>query len=128
MQDEQWLGTLVGDTGGLRINVALRDSFSARRGEFVRVRHRERKDASETWVLGRVTGVSRQNMLFSAQMGEGIADVSLLAGRSVGETNFAGMELIGYRDPETGEIRIPRRPLEPGAKVYGVDFEFLRQF
>src|SRR5579859_2632793 len=38
------------------------------------------------------------------------------------------MDLIGYSDPETGEIRIPRRPLEPGAKVYGVDFEFLRQF
>lgn len=128
MQEEQWLGTLVGDTGGLRVNVALRDSYSARRGEFVRVRHRERKDAAETWVLGRITGVSRQNMLFSAQMGEGIAEVSLLTGRSAGETNFAGMELVGYRDPDTGEIRIPRRPLEPGAKVYGVDFEFLRQF
>lgn len=128
MQEEQWLGTLVGDTGGLRLNIALRDSFSARRGEFVRVRHRERRDMPETWVLGRVTGVSRQNMLFTAQMGEGIADVSLLAGRSAGETNYAGMELVGYRDPETGEIRIPRRPLEPGAKVHGVDFEFLRQF
>ena len=128
MQEEHWLGTLVGDTGGLRVTIALRDSFSARRGEFVRVRHHERRDAPETWVLGRVTGVNRQNMLFNAQMGEGVAEVSLLAGRSVGETNFAGMELVGYRDPETGEIRIPRRPLEPGAKVYGVDFEFLQQF
>ncbi len=126
--EEQWLGTLVGDTGGLRVTIALRDSFSARRGEFVRVRHRERRDMSETWVLGRVTGVSRQNMLFNAQLGEGVAEVSLLAGHSVGETNLAGMELVGYRDPETSEIRIPRRPLEPGAKVYGVDFEFLRQF
>lgn len=128
MQEEQWLGTLVGDTGSLRVNVALRDSFSARRGEFVRVLHRERRDVQETWVLGRITGVSRQNMLFSPQLGEGIAEVSLLTGRSSGETNFAAMELIGYRDPETGEIRIPRRPLEPGAKVYGVDFGFLRGF
>lgn len=128
MQEEQWLGTLVGDTGSLRVNVALRDSFSARRGEFVRVLHRERRDVPETWVLGRITGVSRQNMLFSPQLGEGIAEVSLLTGRSTGETNFAAMELVGYRDPETGEIRIPRRPLEPGAKVYGVDFAFLRGF
>jgi hypothetical protein len=126
--EERWLGTLIGDTGGLRVNLALRDSYSVRRGEFVRVRHRERRDAGETWVLGRITGVSRQNMLFSQQMGEGVAEVSLLTGRSTGETNFAGMELIGYRDPDTGEIRIPRRPLEPGAKVYGVDFTFLREF
>ncbi len=61
-------------------------------------------------------------------MGEGVAEVSLLTGRSAGETNIATMELIGYRDPETGEVRIPRRPLEPGARVYGVDFEFLREF
>ncbi|WIG57799.1 MAG: Bipolar DNA helicase HerA [Ktedonobacterales bacterium] len=128
MQEERWLGTLVGDTGGLRVNVALRDSFSARRGEFVRVRHRERRDTHETWVLGRITGVSRQNMLFTQQMGEGVAEVSLLTSRSTGETNYAGMELVGYRDPDTGEVRIPRRPLEPGAKVYGVDFAFLREF
>lgn len=126
--DEGWLGTLVGDTGGLRVNIALRDSFSARRGEFVRVQHRERRDAVDTWVLGRITGVSRQNMLFTPQMGEGVAEVSFLAGRSTGETNYAGMELVGFRDPETGEIRIPRRPLEPGAKVYSVDFAFLREF
>lgn len=122
------MGTLVGDTGGQRVNIALRDSFSARRGEFVRVRHRERRDASESWVLGRITAVSRQNMLFSPQLGEGIAEVSLLAGRSTGESNFAQMELIGYRDLDTGEIRIPRRPLEPGGRVYGVDFAFLREF
>ncbi len=38
------------------------------------------------------------------------------------------LELLGYRDPQTGEVRIPRRPLEPGARVYGVDFAFLREF
>jgi DNA helicase HerA-like ATPase len=128
MQADHWLGALIGNTGGLRVHLALRDSFSVRRGEFVRVRHRERRSADEAWVLGRITEVNRQNILFSTQMGEGVADVSLLTGRSAGETNVATMELIGYRDPETGEVRIPRRPLEPGAKVYGVDFEFLREF
>lgn len=126
--DERWLGTLVGDTGGLRVSIALRDSFSARRGEFVRVRHHERRDAAETWVLGRIIEVRRQNMLFTPQMGEGVAEVSLLADRSTGETNYASMELVGFRDPETNEIRIPRRPLEPGAKVFAVDFAFLREF
>ena len=27
------------------------------------------------------------------------------------------IELIGFNDPTTGQIRIPRRPLDPGAKV-----------
>src|SRR5205807_2154914 len=41
---------------------------------------------------------------------------------------YGAIELIGYKDGETGEIRLPRRPLDPGARVYGVDFEFLRRF
>src|SRR5205807_2623881 len=32
------------------------------------------------------------------------------------------------KDARTGEIRLPRRPLDPGAKVYGVDYDFLRRF
>ena len=64
-QDDRWLGALIGNTGGLRVHLALCDSFSVRRGEFVRVRHRERRSADEAWVLGRITAVSRQNILFS---------------------------------------------------------------
>ena len=40
----------------------------------------------------------------------------------------ATLELVGYKDPYTGEIRIPRRPLTPGTKVYGVDYAFLTSF
>src|SRR5438067_6604304 len=31
-------------------------------------------------------------------------------------------------DPGSGQPRIPRRPLDPGSEVLGVDFEFLRDF
>jgi DNA helicase HerA-like ATPase len=126
--EEKYIGTLVGETGSLQINIALRDSFSARRGEFVRVGYLEECEGEQTWVLGRILGVSRQNILFTPTMGEGVADVRLLANRHTGESNYALMELIGYRDPTTGEIKIPRRPLEPGARVYPVNFEFLKIF
>ena len=128
MMDDRYIGTLVGETGGLQINIALRHSFSARRGEFIRVEHKEEFDGQQTWVLGRVVGVSRQNMLFSPSMGEGVSEVRFLTERNAGESNFALMELIGYRDPSTGEIKIPRRPLDPGARVFPVDFEFLKSF
>ena len=44
-----------------------------------------------------------------------------------GETLFGIIELVGYRD-SSGQIKIPRRPLNPGEKVYGVDYEFLSGF
>ena len=128
MTEDKYLGTLVGETGGLQVNIALRDSFSARRGEFVRVHHQEEREGEQVWVLGRIVGVSRQNLLFNPTMGEGVSEVRLLASRHTGESNYALMELIGYRDPVTGEIKIPRRPLEPGARVHPVDFEFLKNF
>jgi len=126
--ENSYLGTLVGETGGLQVNIALRNSFSARRGEFVRVYHQEEHEGEQVWVLGRIVGVSRQNLLFSPTMGEGVSEVRLLASRHTGESNYALMELIGYRDPVTSEIKIPRRPLEPGARVCAVDFEFLTNF
>ena len=128
MTEDGYLGTLVGETGGLQANIALRDSFSARRGEFVRVHHQEERGGEQVWVLGRIVGVSRQNLLFSPAMGQGVSEVRLLASRHTGESNYALMEFIGFRDPVTREIRIPRRPLEPGARVYPVDFEFLKDF
>ena len=74
-------------------------------------------------VLGRIVGLSRSNILFSPALGEGISEVELLPqSRLSGETVYATLELVGYKDPFTGEIRIPRRPLTPGTKVYGVDY------
>ncbi len=128
--DEDYLGKLIGNTGEPNsLTVALRDSFSARRGEFVRIAHQERRGDSKTDVLGRIVSLSRSNIVFSEALGEGISEVELLPGARVsGETVYGKIELVGYRDPATGEIRIPRRPLNPGAKVYGVDYTFLTQF
>ena len=38
------IGTLIGDTGKFSLTIALKDSFGARRGEFVRVLHKEYKE------------------------------------------------------------------------------------
>lgn len=120
----------VGNTGSpTNLRVALRGSFSARRGEFVRVPHTEREGQAAADCLGRIVGISRSNVLYSDALGEGVAEVNVLPGSLVsGETLYATVELIGFKDPATGEIRLPRRPLDPGAKVYGVDYAFLRDF
>ena len=127
---EKHLGKLIGNTGNpAGLSLALKGSFSARRGEFVRIPHTEREGEAETDCLGRIVTISRNNVLFSQDLGEGVEDVNVLPGSMVsGETLYAKVELIGFKEAATGEIRLPRRPLNPGAKVFGVDYAFLREF
>jgi DNA helicase HerA-like ATPase len=130
LDDDNYIGKLIGNTGQPdNLTLALRDSFSARRGEFVRISHQERSNDAETDVLGRIVSLSRSNIMFSEALGEGISEVELLPNTRVsGETVYGKVELVGYKDSETGEIRIPRRPLNPGTKAYGVDYDFLTRF
>jgi DNA helicase HerA-like ATPase len=127
---DNFLGKLVGNTGQPdKLKVALRNSYSARRGEFVRIAHKERENDPRMDVLGRIVSLSRSNILYSEALGEGISEIELLPqSRVSGETVYGTIELVGYKDPYTGEIRIPRRPLNPGTKVYGVDYTFLTSF
>lgn len=130
LEENNYLGKLIGNTGQPNnLTIALRDSFSARRGEFVRIAHQERKTDQETDVLGRIVSLSRSNIMFSEALGEGISEVEILPSTKIsGETVYGKIELIGFKDPETGEVRIPRRPLNPGTKAFGVDYEFLTRF
>ena len=124
------LGKLVGNTGeASQLTMVVQDSFSVRRGEFIRVMHQERADEGIVPVLGRVTRIQRSNMLFNAGFGDGVTELELLPGANVtGENLVASIELIGYRDPISRQIKIPRRPLDPGATVETVDFQFLSDF
>ncbi|EPB5713854.1 ATP-binding protein [Escherichia coli] len=124
------LGKLVCNTGDAsQLTMVVQDSFSVRRGEFVRIMHQERKDEGQVAVLGRVTKISRTNMLYNAGFGDGVTELELLPGANVtGENMFAQVELVGYRDPVTRQIKIPRRPLNPGTAVETVDFQFLSDF
>ena len=130
MATDKHLGKLIGNTGNpSALSLALRGSFVARRGEFVRIPHTERDGEKETDCLGRIVTITRNNVLFSSELGEGVEDLNVLPGSRVsGETLYAKVELIGYKEEGTGEIRLPRRPLDPGAKVFGVDYQFLREF
>ena len=130
MTEQIHLGKLIGNTGNpTSLKVALRGSFSARRGEFVRIPHVERQGETETDCLGRITAISRNDILFSEALGEGVGDINVLPGSRVSsESLYATVELIGFKDPVSDEIRMPRRPLNPGAKVFNVDYGFLRQF
>jgi len=126
---DKYIGKLIGDTGNPNdLKVALENSFSAKRGEFVKIRHRESEEEEDTYVLGRIVSISRTNILYNSNMGEGLSSLEILPGAQVtGEILFGTIELIGYRD-NYGQIKIPRRPLNPGEKVYGVDYEFLSKF
>lgn len=130
MRSTEHLGKLIGNTGNAAsLRVALRSSFSARRGEFVRIPHTEHEREGSSDCLGRIVSISRNNVLYSDALGEGVAEVNVLPGSLVsGETLYATVELVGFKDSRSGEIRLPRRPLDPGAKVYGVDYAFLRDF
>ena len=126
----QVLGKLIGNTGDpTNLTMVLSSSFAGRRGEFVRIRHKERADEPETDVLGRIVSVTRSNVLYNSDLGQSVNDLELLPGAQVtGEKVMAKLELVGYKDPTTGQIKIPRRALDPGAKVETVDYYFLSQF
>ena len=124
------LGKLVGNTGdSAKLTMVVNGSFAVRRGEFVRIMHQERQDEPRVPVLGRVIRIHRSNLLYNAGFGDGVTELELLPGASVtGEQLYANLELIGYRDPETRQIKIPRRPPDPGVAVETVDFQFLADF
>jgi DNA helicase HerA-like ATPase len=124
------LGKLVGNTGdSSKLTMVVENSFSVRRGEFVRIMHKEKQDGPAVAVLGRVMKIHRSNMLFNSGFGDSVTELELLPGANVtGEQLYANVELVGYREPVTRQIKIPRRPLDPGAGVETVDFQFLSDF
>lgn len=124
------LGKLVGNTGDpSSLSMVLNSSFAGRRGEFVRVRHKELADGPATDVLARIVSVSRSNVLYNSGLGQSVTELELLPGAHVtGEHVTAKLEAIGYREPGTGQIKMPRRALDPGAPVEPVDFQFLSEF
>ncbi len=126
----QVLGKLVGNTGDpSNLSMAMNSSFAGRRGEFVRIRHQELEGEGFSDVLGRIVSIHRSNVLFNSGMGSGVTDLELMPGAQItGENLYAKLELVGYKDPETSRIRIPRRPLDPGANVETVDYQFLSDF
>ncbi|SKB73090.1 hypothetical protein SAMN02745120_0088 [Acetoanaerobium noterae] len=126
---DKYIGKLIGNTGDpSNIKIALENSFSAKRGEFVKIKHTETEEEGEIYVLGRIVAVSRSNILYNSNMGDGLTELEILPGASItGETLYGTIQLVGYRD-SLGRIKIPRRPLNPGEKVFGVDYEFLAKF
>ena len=126
--EEEPLGKLIGNTGELHVHAALKDSYAVKRGGFVRISHQEDRGDEPQWVLGRATRLSRESMLFDEALGSGVSDVRMLTDTSYAEDIFVEIELIGYVNHQTGEIKTPRRPLDPGAELYPVTGEFLQQF
>ena len=76
MTQDKFIGKLIGNTGNPNdLKMILHDSFAARRGEFVKIAHQERQDEEATYVLGRITSISRSNILYNSEMGEGLNSI-----------------------------------------------------
>jgi hypothetical protein len=107
------LGRLVGNTGDpTNLSMVLNSSFAGRRGEFVRVRHREQEGAAQTDVLARIVSISRSNVLYNSGLGQAVTELELLPGAHVtGEQILGKLEAIGYRDPTVADQDAP-----PGAR------------
>ena len=110
------LGRLIGNTGDpTNLTMVLNSSFAGRRGEFVRVRHREQERDEQTDVLARIVSVSRSNVLYNSGLGQSVTELELLPGAQItGEHVQAKLEAVGFRDPVSGQIKMPRRALDPG--------------
>lgn len=81
MTQEKYIGKLIGNTGNPNeLKMILHDSFVARRGEFVKISHQERLDEEVTYVLGRITSISRSNILYNSEMGNDLNEIELLPG------------------------------------------------
>ena len=73
------LGRLVGNTGDpTNLTMVLNSSFAGRRGEFVRVRHREQEGEAQTDVLARIVSISRSNVLYNSGLGQAVTELELL--------------------------------------------------
>jgi len=102
-----------------------------RRGQFVKIPVSEQQN---TFLLGRVTSVIRQNELLSTSLP---AQVALMAGtgeatlddlgfrRDVTETIIGVVEVLGSRSENGKTFLRPRVPVYPGEKVYEADTAFL---
>lgn len=111
------LGKLVGNTGdAAQLTMVVQDSFPSVVESLSASRIRERADESVAFVLGRVTRITRTNMLFNAGFGDGVTELELLPGASVtGENLYANVELVGYRDPVSRQIN-STPPTRPGSR------------
>jgi hypothetical protein len=126
---DKYIGKLIGNTGNPNdLKIALENSFSAKRGEFVKIKHRESEEDGDTYVLGRIVSISRSNILYNSNMGEGLSSLEILPGAQVtGETLFGTIELVGYRD-NYGQIKIPRDLLTQGKRYMVLIMSFCQSF
>ncbi|MEM2112347.1 MAG: ATP-binding protein [Candidatus Bathyarchaeia archaeon] len=136
LEENKPLGLIIGSTTPYTFQfVGLKTEtghpVTIRRGQFVKIPASEEKD---TFLLGRVISVIRQNELLSASLP---AQVALMAGtgkatlddlgfrRDITESLIGVVEVLGFRSKDGKAFLRPRIPVYPGERVYEADTEFL---
>lgn len=136
LEENKPLGLVIGSTTPYTFQfVGLKTEtghpVTIRRGQFVKIPASEEKD---TFLLGRVISVIRQNELLSASLP---AQVALMAGtgkatlddlgfrRDITESLIGVVEVLGFRSKDGKAFLRPRIPVYPGERVYEADTEFL---
>ncbi|MFW9886704.1 MAG: ATP-binding protein [Candidatus Thorarchaeota archaeon] len=122
MTDEnRMVGVLVGNTGGTTLSCVLAGPYSAQRGEFLRIPHRNVESTNPSWVICRVYRISRSSPLFSESfVDSSFVDSARIFPESVTDSIIATLEIMGYISPQSGKLTQSRVPLKPGARVYKI--------
>lgn len=120
------VGVLIGNTGGSTLHCVLKGPYDVKRGEFLRIPHRDVSDSEASWVLCRVYKISRSSPIFSESLVDsGLMNSVRLFPDSVSDDIIATLEIVGFLNPVTGLLTQSRIPLKPGARVYKITKEMI---
>jgi len=122
--DKTPVGIVVGNTGGREINCVLAGPYLVKKGEFLRIPHKESDDTNPSWIICRVYKIARSSPLFNdALVASSSLERATFFPESVTDDIYAKLEIMGYVSPVTGGLTQTRVPMKPGARVYKVTRE-----
>jgi len=121
---QEVIGQVFGDTSSRFINCRINGPYKVKRGEFVKIIHKENIDDKPSWLICRVYKIGRYNPLFTEDL---ITSEELpsdyLVPESKSEEITAKLEILGLLKIPSGNLVYSRVPIKPGAIVYKIDRE-----
>lgn len=128
-KSDRLIGVIIGKSSGRGLIGALKSPYETARGSFVRIEHQEKHEFDFVSVIAKVSSLKRESKLFTDEFPSEYLDrVISTIPQNFHERTIATMEIIGYFDQDTQQIKVPRRPIKPGAKIYLIEEKDLKNF
>ncbi|MBD3214447.1 MAG: DUF87 domain-containing protein [Candidatus Lokiarchaeota archaeon] len=127
--EEKLIGVVIGSSSGRNVYGALKSPYETSRGSFVRIEHQEKDKYNFVSVIAKVSEIERKSDLFTNDFpSEYLNRVISTIPQNYHEKTIVNLEVIGYADEKSHQIKIPRRPIKPGAKIYLIEQSDLKYF